>query len=48
MDGFTKVIMFVLLVAYVVSPVDCCPGPIDDILAIMLYVAANKSNAVKD
>ncbi len=43
MNRFMKGILFVLLIAYVVSPVDFVPGPVDDILAIVLYYAANRS-----
>jgi uncharacterized membrane protein YkvA (DUF1232 family) len=38
-----KWILFTLLIVYVVSPVDFVPGPVDDILAIFLLLAANKS-----
>ena len=27
---------------YVVSPADLLPGPVDDVIAILLYLAANK------
>ena len=43
MNRFMKGILFALLIAYVVSPVDFVPGPVDDILAIVLYYAANRS-----
>ena len=33
MSGFAKGMMFILVLLYVVSPVDLCPGPIDDLLA---------------
>ncbi len=44
MDNKLKWIMFAVLAIYVISPVDCLPGPIDDILAILLYLAANKKD----
>ena len=43
MNRYMKGILFALLIAYVVSPVDFVPGPVDDILAIILYYAANRS-----
>ncbi len=43
MNSFVKGILFALLIVYVVSPVDFVPGPVDDVLAIILYFAANKS-----
>ena len=30
MSNFVKVILLILLVGYVISPVDVVPGPIDD------------------
>lgn len=43
MNKFMKWILFTLLIVYVVSPMDFVPGPVDDILAIFLLLAANKS-----
>lgn len=43
MNKFMKWILFTLLIVYVVSPVDLAPGPIDDILAIILYLATNRN-----
>ena len=31
-----------ILVVYVVSPADLLPGPVDDVIAILSYLAANK------
>ena len=36
MNGVLKGMLIVLLVVYVLSPVDFCPGPIDDIILILL------------
>jgi hypothetical protein len=44
MSKFWKGFLFALLIVYVVSPADFVPGPIDDILAIVIYLAANKNN----
>lgn len=43
MNDFSKMLLLVLLVAYVVSPIDLCPGPIDDALMIALYLFNQKS-----
>ena len=43
MNRFWIGFLFALLIVYVVSPVDFLPGPVDDILAIALYLVANKS-----
>ena len=37
-----KWLVFAILVIYVVSPADLLPGPVDDVIAILLYLAANK------
>ena len=42
MNRFMQGMLFALLLVYVVSPVDFVPGPVDDILAIVLYTAANR------
>lgn len=37
MGNFMKVILMILLIVYVISPVDAVPGPIDDaILALCM------------
>ena len=43
MNKFLQGMLFALLLVYVVSPVDFAPGPVDDILAIVLYAAANRN-----
>ena len=42
MDGVMKGMLIVLVILYVVSPIDACPGPIDDIIVILLGLAAQK------
>ena len=37
-----KLLMLAFTIAYVVSPVDLCPGPIDDLIMVMLSLAAQK------
>ena len=37
-----KWLIIALLAFYVVSPADLLPGPIDDVIAVLLYLAANK------
>lgn len=44
MNRFVKGLLFALLAVYVISPADLCPGPIDDVLAILICFAANKNN----
>ncbi len=42
MDGVVKGMLFVLLVLYILSPVDMCPGPIDDLLLAVVGIAYMK------
>lgn len=42
MSDLMKVMLVGLIVLYVVSPIDACPGPIDDLIVVLLGVAANK------
>ncbi len=37
-----KWLVLAILVIYVVSPADFLPGPVDDVVAILIYLAANK------
>ena len=43
MNGVAKGMLLVLIILYVISPIDFCPGPIDDIIVILLGVAAQKN-----
>jgi len=42
MNKFVKIAMTVAIAAYVISPADIIGGPFDDILLMLLGVAANK------
>ena len=42
MNDFFKGILFLGLIIYIVSPVDLVPGPIDDILLLLMTIASNK------
>ena len=44
MSGIAKGMMFILVLLYVVSPVDLCPGPIDDLIVLLISAAASKAN----
>ncbi len=43
MSGVAKGMLFVLLILYIVSPLDLCPGPIDDVIVLLVGIAAQKS-----
>lgn len=38
MDGVMKGMLLILLIIYVLSPVDLCPGPVDDIILILCAI----------
>lgn len=42
MQNVMRGMLLVLVILYIVSPVDLCPGPTDDILVILLGIAAQK------
>lgn len=46
-NGFIKGILFILVGLYVVSPVDFVPGPIDDILLLMMTYVVNKRKVIE-
>ena len=46
MSGVAKGMILVLMILYIVSPVDACPGPIDDIIILLIGLAASKRSAM--
>ena len=42
MNNFGKFLLTVFMILYVVSPIDACPGPIDDIIVILITLALKK------
>ena len=44
MNGVMKGMIVVLIFLYIVSPIDACPGPIDDIIVVLIGIAATKRN----
>lgn len=41
MDKKMKIIALIALLAYVISPVDLAPGPMDDMFMCLLYAIMN-------
>jgi uncharacterized membrane protein YkvA (DUF1232 family) len=41
LENTLKTALLILVVLYVISPVDLVPGPIDDLIVSVLYLAAN-------
>lgn len=48
MNGIVKGMMIILVLLYVISPLDFCPGPIDDIIVVLFALAAQKGGALLD
>lgn len=46
MSGVMKGMILVLMILYIVSPIDACPGPIDDIIVLLIGIAATKGREV--
>jgi uncharacterized membrane protein YkvA (DUF1232 family) len=42
MNALIKGMIIVLVIIYIISPVDAAPGPIDDLLVALLGIAASK------
>ena len=42
MNDVLKGILIALVLVYIVSPVDMCPGPVDDIIVLLVTLAKNK------
>ena len=42
MNDLTKALILVVVLAYVISPIDAVPGPIDDVIVALLGMAARK------
>lgn len=42
MNNFMKGLVVMAVLMYIVSPIDACPGPIDDIIVLMLGLASRK------
>lgn len=44
MDYVKKGMLIILVLLYIISPIDLCPGsPVDDIIVLLLGIAANKN-----
>ena len=45
MSWIMKGMLLILMVLYIVSPIDACPGPIDDIIVLLIGIAVTKGSA---
>lgn len=49
MSGVGKRMILVLVILYIISPIDACPGPIDDLIVLFIGLAAHKGmNVIED
>jgi len=49
MSDVGKGMILVLIILYIVSPIDACPGPIDDLIVLFIGLAARKGmNVIED
>ena len=46
MNDIAKGMIIVLIILYIVSPIDACPGPIDDIILALIGFAAAKHQTI--
>ena len=42
MNQTMKILLAIFMVVYVVSPIDAMPGPMDDLIMILLSIAAQR------
>lgn len=45
MNNVEKGMLIVLIILYIISPIDVLPGPIDDVIVLLLGMAKVKSSA---
>ena len=48
MNNAMKGIIIMAVIIYIVSPIDLAPGPIDDILVLLMGIAASKKISSDD
>lgn len=48
MNNLMKGLVIMAILMYIVSPVDAMPGPVDDIIVLLLGIASQKKLAEND
>ncbi len=48
MNNTLKGIILIVMIFYILSPIDACPGPIDDFIVLLLGIAARKRISVEE
>lgn len=47
-SGYLKSVILILVIVYMISPIDVCPGPVDDLIVLLMGLAAQKKmNAIE-
>ena len=44
MSDFGKGMLIILVIMYILSPIDLAPGPFDDLIVLLLVAAATKKS----
>ena len=45
MDDFMRAAILIFMILYLVSPIDACPGPLDDAVVILIGMALRRQLA---
>lgn len=48
MSDVGKGMLIILVILYIVSPIDFAPGPVDDAIVLLLGLAATKKETMRD
>jgi len=48
MNDILKGMILVFVILYFISPIDACPGPVDDIIVVLMGMAARKRLSEKE
>ncbi len=48
MNDAVKGMLIVLVIVYIISPIDVAPGPIDDVIVLLLGLASSKRIGKED
>lgn len=48
MSGVLKGMLVILLIIYIVLPLDFCPGPVDDIILLLCAIGGSALNSTYD
>ncbi len=44
MTDSMKSLLVILIILYVISPIDLCPGPIDDAIVVLMALASGRDS----